>query len=41
MKTPTRYARYVLPLLIDLAMRNKAARTERARFVPLARGVAL
>lgn len=41
MKTPTRYARYILPVLIDLAMRNKAARTERARFVPLARGVTL
>jgi ubiquinone/menaquinone biosynthesis C-methylase UbiE len=41
MKTPTRYARYVLPVLIDLAMRNKAARAERARFVPLARGVTL
>jgi ubiquinone/menaquinone biosynthesis C-methylase UbiE len=30
-----------LPILIDLAMRNKAVRTERARFVPLARGVTL
>jgi SAM-dependent methyltransferase len=41
MKTPSLYARYVLPVLIDLAMRNKAARAERARFVPLARGVTL
>jgi ubiquinone/menaquinone biosynthesis C-methylase UbiE len=41
MKKPRIYARYVLPLLIDLAMRNKAARLERARFIPLARGVTL
>jgi SAM-dependent methyltransferase len=41
MKTSSLYARYVLPVLIDLAMRNKAVRTERARFVPLARGVTL
>jgi SAM-dependent methyltransferase len=41
MKTSGFYARYVLPVLIDLAMRNKAARAERARFVPLARGVTL
>lgn len=41
MKRPGLYARYVLPVLIDLAMRNKAARTERARFVPIARGSTL
>jgi SAM-dependent methyltransferase len=41
MKMARLYARYVLPALIDLAMRNKAARIERARFVPLARGVVL
>lgn len=32
------YARYVLPRLIDLAMRSKASTAERARLVPLARG---
>jgi ubiquinone/menaquinone biosynthesis C-methylase UbiE len=41
MRTPSLYARYILPLLIDLAMRNRAARSERARFIPLARGVTL
>ena len=41
MKTSRLYARYVLPALIDRAMRNKAVRAERARFVPLARGVTL
>jgi ubiquinone/menaquinone biosynthesis C-methylase UbiE len=41
MKTPRLYARYVLPLLIDLAMRNRAAREQRARFIPRARGVTL
>jgi ubiquinone/menaquinone biosynthesis C-methylase UbiE len=35
------YARYVLPVLTDLAMRNSTARRERARFVPLATGVVL
>jgi len=35
------YARYVLPRLIELAMKNEAARKERARFVPLATGVVL
>ena len=35
------YGKYVLPTLIDLAMRNAAARTERARFVPQATGVVL
>lgn len=35
------YAKYVLPTLTDLAMRNAAARTERARFVPQATGVVL
>jgi ubiquinone/menaquinone biosynthesis C-methylase UbiE len=35
------YEKYVLPRLIHLAMRNKAARAERARFVPLASGTVL
>jgi ubiquinone/menaquinone biosynthesis C-methylase UbiE len=35
------YERYVLPRLIHLAMRNKAARAERATFVPLASGTVL
>lgn len=35
------YAKYVLPRLIELAMKNKAAGKERARFVPLASGVVL
>lgn len=35
------YARHVLPRLIELAMKNKAAGKERARFVPLAGGVVL
>lgn len=35
------YARRVLPVLTDLAMRNKAARAERARWVPRATGVVL
>ena len=32
------YDTYILPRLINLAMQNKAARAERARFVPLASG---
>jgi SAM-dependent methyltransferase len=32
------YGRYVLPILTDLVMRNRVARAERARFVPLASG---
>lgn len=32
------YGRYVLPALIDLAMRSKVARVERARYVPAAGG---
>ncbi|HEV8439586.1 MAG TPA: class I SAM-dependent methyltransferase [Methylomirabilota bacterium] len=32
------YARYVLPRLIDLVMRNKMSTAERVRLVPLARG---
>jgi ubiquinone/menaquinone biosynthesis C-methylase UbiE len=32
------YARHVLPRLLDLAMRSPAARAERARLVPRARG---
>ncbi len=32
------YETYILPRLINLAMQNKAARAERARFVPLASG---
>jgi ubiquinone/menaquinone biosynthesis C-methylase UbiE len=39
--TSNLYARFVLPVLIDLAMRNKSVRAERARVVPLARGVVL
>lgn len=35
------YEKYVLPRLIHLAMRNKVARAERARFVPLASGTVL
>jgi len=35
------YGKYVLPTLTDLAMRNAAARAERARFVPQATGVVL
>ncbi len=35
------YARRVLPVLTDLAMRNKVARAERARWVPHATGVVL
>jgi ubiquinone/menaquinone biosynthesis C-methylase UbiE len=35
------YGKYILPTLIELAMKNKAARTERARFVPRATGVVL
>ena len=35
------YERYVLPRLIDLAMRNKADQTERARAIPLAAGTVL
>ncbi len=35
------YARYILPRLTDLVMRNKADTTERANFVPLASGVVL
>lgn len=35
------YERRILPRLIDLAMRNRAARAERAKYVPLASGVVL
>jgi ubiquinone/menaquinone biosynthesis C-methylase UbiE len=35
------YERYVLPRLIDLAMRNKAVAAERARAVPRAAGIVL
>jgi ubiquinone/menaquinone biosynthesis C-methylase UbiE len=35
------YAKYLLPRLIDLAMRKKAATSERARFIPAASGVVL
>ena len=35
------YGRHVLPTLIELAMRNKAAQAERARLVPRAAGVVL
>ena len=35
------YGTYVLPVLTDLAMRNKGARAERARWVPLAAGTVL
>ena len=35
------YGRYVLPTLTELAMKNEAARTERARIVPRASGVVL
>jgi ubiquinone/menaquinone biosynthesis C-methylase UbiE len=35
------YERYVLPRLIDLAMRNKATQAERARAIPLAAGTVL
>jgi SAM-dependent methyltransferase len=35
------YAKYVLPALIDLAMRGPAARRERIQFVPFASGVVL
>jgi ubiquinone/menaquinone biosynthesis C-methylase UbiE len=35
------YERYVLPRLIDLAMRNKAAVAERARLIPIAAGTVL
>ena len=35
------YERYVLPRLIDLVMRNKASRAERARAIPRAAGVVL
>jgi ubiquinone/menaquinone biosynthesis C-methylase UbiE len=35
------YSQHILPVLTDLAMRNKAARAERARWVPLAAGVVL
>src|SRR5712692_7695048 len=35
------YGTHVLPRLIELAMSNKGARAERARFVPLASGVVL
>jgi ubiquinone/menaquinone biosynthesis C-methylase UbiE len=37
----TFYERYILPRLIHLAMRNKAAAAERARFVPMATGTVL
>ena len=32
------YERYVLPRLIDLAMRNKVVEAERARLIPRATG---
>lgn len=35
------YRRYVLPALIDVAMRSKVVRVERARYVPAARGEVL
>lgn len=35
------YEKYILPRLIHLAMRNKAATAERVRFVPLASGTVL
>lgn len=35
------YERYVLPRLIDLAMRNKAVEADRARVIPLAAGTVL
>ena len=35
------YERYILPRLIHVAMRNKVATAERARFVPLASGTVL
>lgn len=35
------YARYVLPRLINLVMRNKADRAERAKLIPLASGTVL
>jgi SAM-dependent methyltransferase len=35
------YGKYVLPVLTDLVMRNRTARAERARWVPLAAGVVL
>jgi ubiquinone/menaquinone biosynthesis C-methylase UbiE len=35
------YSRCILPVLTDLAMRNKAVSAERARWVPLAAGVVL
>lgn len=35
------YGTYILPVLTDLAMRNKGARTERARWVPVAAGAVL
>jgi ubiquinone/menaquinone biosynthesis C-methylase UbiE len=35
------YQTYVLPRLINLVMQNKAAREERARFLPLASGTVL
>jgi SAM-dependent methyltransferase len=37
----TLYGKYVLPVLTDLAMRNKGATAERARWVPMAAGVVL
>lgn len=35
------YREHILPVLTDLAMRNKAASVERARWVPLAAGLVL
>jgi SAM-dependent methyltransferase len=35
------YSRYLLPTLTELAMRSQTLRPERARWVPLARGVVL
>src|SRR4030095_3519308 len=35
------YSKYLLPTLTELAMRSQTLRPERARWVPLARGVVL
>ena len=35
------YGKHILPVLTDLAMRNEAARAERAQWVPLAAGEVL
>ncbi len=39
--TTALYSTYILPVLTHLAMRNKAARAERERWMPLAAGVVL